>query len=161
MQRGIIVENSEVGASSLKLSRFLFRAVCSNFIIWGASQLVELNLRHVGNIRQKFGLYEAEIKRYMESSAIEEETKIASAKRKMIAANKNELLDKLFGIKSLNLSRKTLEAAYGAVNREQDGSPLSHWGIVQGLTRHSQSLQFADKRNEIDLAAGKILQIEF
>ena len=80
-------------------------------------------------------------RKYAESSATEEQAKIASAKRKMLAANKEELLDKLFGLnKALNLSRKTLEAGYDAVQRNQDGSPLSHWGIVQGLTRHSNKL---------------------
>jgi hypothetical protein len=161
LQRGIIVENSEVGASSLKLTRFLYREMCGNHIIWGASQVFELNLRHVGNIRAKFGMYAAEIKKYSESSATEEQAKIASAKRKIISANKDELLDKLFGIKSLNLSRKTIEAGYDAVNPDEDGNPRTQWGIVQGLSRHSQSLPFADKRNEIDIAAGKILQIDF
>jgi len=161
LQRGVIVENSEVGASSLKLTRFLYREMCGNHIIWGASQVFEFNLRHVGNIRQKFGMYAAEIKKYAEFSSTEEEAKISTAKRKMIAANKDELLDKLFGIKSLNLSRKTLEAGYDAVRRDQDGDPRTSWGIVQGLTRHSQTLPFADKRTEIDSAAGKILQINF
>lgn len=161
LQRGIIVENSEVGASSLKLTRFLYREMCSNHILWGASQVFELNLRHVGNIKAKFGIYAAEIKKYADSSATEEQAKIASAKRKMLAANKDELLDKLFGIKTLNLSRKTIEAGYEAVNPDQDGNRLSQWGIVQGLTRHSQTIPFADKRTEIDTAAGKILQIEF
>jgi hypothetical protein len=161
LQRGIIVENSEVGASSLKLTRFLYREMCGNHIVWGASQVFELNLRHVGNIRAKFGMYAAEIKKYAESSASEEQARIASAKRKIIAANKDELLDKLFGIKSLNLSRKTLEAGYDAVQREQDGDPRSQWGLVQGLTRHSQTIPFADRRMAVDQAAGKILQIEF
>jgi hypothetical protein len=161
LQRGIIVENSEVGASSLKLTRFLYREMCSNHIVWGASQVFELNLRHVGNIRAKFGMYAAEIKKYAESSATEEQAKIASAKRKMLAANKDELLDKLFGLKTLNLSRKTLEAGYDAVQRDQDGDPRSQWGITQGLTRYSQTIPFADKRTEVDVAAGKILQIEF
>jgi hypothetical protein len=161
LQRGVIVENSEVGASSLKLTRFLYREMCGNHIIWGASQVFELNLRHINGIRGKFGMYAAELKKYAESSATDEEAKISSAKRKTIAANKDELLDKLFGIKSLNLSRKTLEAGYDAVNPDQDGDPRTVWGLVQGLTRHSQTLPYADRRTEIDTAAGKILQIEF
>lgn len=54
-----------------------------------------------------------------------------------------------------------LDAGYEAVQTDQDGDPCSQWGIVQGLTRYSQTVPFADKRTEIDLAAGKILQIEF
>lgn len=106
-------------------------------------------------------MYAAEIKKYAESSATDEEAKIASAKRKIISGNKDELLDKLFGIKSLNLSRKTLEAGYDSINPDEDGDPHSAWAMVQGLTRFSQTLPFANQRNEIDAAAGKILQIEF
>ena len=37
LQRGLIAENSEVGASALKLTRFLYREMCGNHIIWGAT----------------------------------------------------------------------------------------------------------------------------
>ena len=161
LQRGLIVENSEVGASCLKLTRFLYREMCGNHIIWGASQVVELSLRHVGNVRQRFGMYQAEIKKYAESSATEEQAKIANAKRKIIASDKDELLDKLFQCRSVNLPRKTLEMAYEATKPDEDGSPLSQWGIVQGLTRYSQSIAFCNLRNQIDIEAGKILQIDF
>lgn len=39
--------------------------------------------------------------------------------------------------------------------------PGSVWGIVGGLTRLSQQSEYADKRVEIDQAAGKVLQIAF
>jgi hypothetical protein len=77
------------------------------------------------------------------------------------AATKEEVLDKLFGIRSLNLSRKLLTAGYEAALPEQDGDPRTAWGIAQGITRHSQTVPFADQRTVIDRAAGKILEIEF
>lgn len=159
LQRGVIVENSEVGASALKLTRFLYREMCGNHIIWGASQVREISVRHVGNARSKWQLYQYELKRYAESSVSDEEAKIASAKTRVIASTKEGVLDKLFGIRSLGLSRKALEAGYDAVNVAQDGPRETVWGMVNGLTRYSQSTPYADVRTDIDRAAGKLLEI--
>lgn len=160
LQRGVIVENSEVGSCSLKMTRFLYREMCGNHIIWGATKVVEISLRHVGDIRTRFGAFAAEVRRYAESSANEDEAQISSAKTKILGKTKDEVLDMLFG-KRLQLSRKTLEAGYDAVNRSEDGDPNSVWGIVQGLTRHSQTVPYADQRTAIDRAAGKVMQIAF
>ncbi len=159
--RGIIVENSEVGAAALKLTRFLYRAMCGNHIIWGASKVIDLSIRHVGQARNKWGTIAMEIRAYADESTGRESDMIAKAQTRTLAVNKDELLDLLFGKRSLGLSRKVLEAGYDAVLPAQDGDPLSAWGIVQGLTRYSQTLGVADKRTDIDRAAGKILEATF
>lgn len=159
LQRGVIVENSEVGASALKLTRFLYREMCGNHIIWGASQVVEFSLRHIGKARDRWSLYDAELRKYAEASASEEESIIESAKHTLIAGTKEEVLDKLFGIRSLMLTKKTLEASYDAVIPAQDGNANTVWGMVQGITRHSQTLPYADERTKLDKTAGKILEM--
>lgn len=161
LQRGVIVENSEVGAGALKLTRFLYRAMCGNHIIWGASKVLEISVRHVGNARSRWSLYQTAVARYMDSSASEEEARVAAARTTLIAADKEAVLDKLFGMRQLSISRKTLEAGYEAVNREQDGDPRTVWGIVQGLTRHSQGTPYADQRAQLDRAAGRIMEVAF
>ena len=158
--KGVIVENSEVGASSLKLSKFLGREICGNHIIWGTSKVVDLSIRHVGNAHSKWNGYISAVRQYADESVSEIEAKIATAKVKLIAATKDEVLDALFGKRqSHGLSRTTLEAGYDAVNQEQDGDPNTVWGFVQGLTRHSQTFGYADKRTDVDRAAGKILDL--
>lgn len=157
LHRGFIVKNSEVGASTLLLLRFLYREMCGNHIIWGAEQVTELSLRHVGNVRDRFSLWDTEIRNYLDKSASEDEAKIRSAQRKTIAGTKDDVLDAVFG-KKLGLSRKALEAGYDAVNPDEDGSPRSVWGLVQGLTRHSQTIAYADERTVVDRAAGKLLE---
>lgn len=158
LYRGLIVENSEVGASALKVTRFLYRYMCENHIIWGASEVGEVALRHVGSVKEKFNLWYAEAKRYAEESVSDEEAKIAAAKSKLIGASKEEVLDALFGKRSLGLSRKTLDGGYEAIVPEQDGDPNTVWGFVQGLTRYSQLEPYADARTAIDKAAGKVLE---
>jgi hypothetical protein len=157
LQRGVIVENSEVGASSLKLTRFLYREMCGNHIIWGAENVLEIAVRHVGDARQRWGLYAAKIREYADASASEDEARITRAKSMRIGATKDEVLDALFGKRGLGISRKNLDASYDAVVPDQDGDPNTVWGFVQGVTRHSQTLGYADQRTMLDKAAGRIL----
>lgn len=161
LQRGVIVENSEVGASALKLTRFLYREMCGNHIIWGASNVLEIKVRHVGDARARWSGYAAQIKKYAEESASDDEAIIASAQTMKIGSTKDEVLDTLFGKRALQLSRKAIEASYDAVLPDQDGDPRTVWGIVQGITRHSQTIPFADQRTALDRAAGKLMEITF
>jgi hypothetical protein len=157
LKRGVIVENSTVGASKLRLTRFLYRGMCGNHIIWNASEVTELALTHRGNIRDRMHAWDVEIKRYMNESATEDENRIESAKRKLIAATKEDVLDALFGKRIPALTRKALGASYDAVHPSQDGDARSVWGIVQGITRYSQTLPYGDVRTDIDRAAGQLL----
>ena len=46
--RGFMLRNSDVGAAALSLDMFLFRAVCSNHIIWGFHHVAGFRRRHIG-----------------------------------------------------------------------------------------------------------------
>lgn len=158
LKRGLIAGNSEVGGGSLWLLRFLYREMCGNHIIWGAEDIIEIRARHIGhNIREQFARWQVEIMKYLNESASVDEARIASAQSKRIAGTKEELLDALFGKRSIGLSRKVLEVAYDAVVVDEDGDPLTPWGFAQGLTRYSQTTPYGDERTRLDRAAGKIL----
>ena len=161
LQKGLIVENSEVGARALKFTKFYYDKMCGNHIIWGASDVVEIDIRHIGAARDKFQLYSADIRKYANESASDDEAVITRAKSTVIAATREEVLDKLFGLRQLKLSKKTIEAGLDAINLEQDGDPNTVWGAVCGLTRYSQTLPYADQRTEVDKAAGKLLEVSF
>lgn len=158
LYRGLIVENSEVGASKLRLTRFLYREMCGNHIIWGAEKVTELALRHVGTIREQLQSWGVEITKYLDASATGTELAIARAKSVTIAKTKDEVLDLLFG-RRLNLTRKALEGGYDACLPDQDGDPRTAWGMVQGLTRYSQTTPYADERTAIDRNAGRIMDL--
>ena len=158
--RGVIVRNSEVGEGSLKIMGFYFRDVCGNFIIWGVRQIAEISLVHVGKIHQRWNDATVRIRQYFDGAASLDQADFADVTRQ-IAGTKDEVLDTLFGLRSLNLSRKLLEASYDAVVPEQDGDARTRWGFAQGMTRHSQQTAFADERFALDRAAGKLLAIKF
>lgn len=160
LRRGLIVQNSEVGDKSLAFTRFFFRDVCYNHIIWGAEQVVEVRFRHVGDVGEKMQDALVEVRRYMDGAASAEEAELERFTAR-IADTKEEVVDKLFGIRSVRLPRKTIEAGYDAVVPEEDGDPRSVWGMVQGLTRVSQDEAYAEDRVEADRASGKLLQIDF
>lgn len=161
LYRGFIVINSEVGARSLGILRFYFRDVCGNFIIWGAEKVIEVRMQHRGQIRQKWDEALVQVRQYMDGSGSLDEARIKRAIKVKLGATKQDVLDRLFGIRSLGLSRKMLDASYEAVLPEQDGSPLTQWGLVQGMTRHAQATPYADERQDIDRKAGRVLSIEF
>jgi hypothetical protein len=57
--RGFMTWNSEVGSAVFGLTTFLYRYVCDNRIIWGATDVQELRIRHTGGAPERFA-YEGE-----------------------------------------------------------------------------------------------------
>lgn len=157
LKRGIIASNSEVGASKLRVLRFLYREMCGNHIIWGAESVVEIALRHVGDIRGRMSAWEGAIRQYADQSAVADEAAIQHAQTFRIAADKDQLLDAVFGKRIPGLTRTAIAAGYDAAIPDVDGDPLTPWGLVQGITRWSQTIPYADERTAVDVAAGKVL----
>jgi hypothetical protein len=161
MYKGLIYWNSEVGDKKIGCMKFLYNGMCGNHIIWGASEVVEFSARHVGNVRRQMAQFDVQIRRYANESVSDVEAKIQAAHSKVIESTKEDVLDFLFGKRQIGLSRKVLESAYNAVIPEQDGDPRTVWGMVQGLTRHSQTVPYADQRQQMDRASARIMKIAF
>lgn len=159
LARGFFVWNSEVGARSFGVSTFLYRSVCGNHIVWGAENVSEIRLRHVGAVDERFARQlTVELRRYSETSATQTEQWIVKARSFELGTTKDDVLELLFDKKIA--SRKVLEASYESTEQNpSDGNPRSAWGMVQGLTRVSQAAQNADKRHELDRAAGRVLEL--
>ncbi len=161
MYKGLIYFNSEVGESSIGAVSFYYNEMCGNHIIWGASGVTELKAKHVGTVRDRVQNWDMDIRRFADASTADDEAAMKAAVNMRIAGTKEELLDALFGKRSLGLSRKAIEASYDAVVEGEDGSPLTKWGFVQGVTRHSQTVKYADQRQVLDRAAGRLMSMEF
>lgn len=164
LARGFMVGNSEVGASAFWFLSFLYRHVCGNHIVWGAKQVSEIRIKHIGTADDRaFAEIKGQLLKYANESANDDEARIVTAANFILGASKDEVLDKLFGIKSIGISRQLLGAAYDAtVEFESDAvNPNSAWGMAQGLTRVSQDAAYADDRVAADRAAGRVLAIAF
>lgn len=165
--RGFIVENSEVGAKTLRIMTFFYRYVCCNHIIWGCKDVSEIALRHVGKVHDRLtpmlDQLHVELTRYANESVSDLEAKIKVAKTKVIAADLETLLDNLFTRLKGKVTRVQLKQSFELAekNRDIDGNPMSYWGMAQGITRRSQEAKFADERVELDRAAGHLVDMAF
>jgi hypothetical protein len=160
MYRGVFWRNSEVGECKWSGTFFLYDSICGNHIVWGARVLAEMAIRHVGNAREQYAELMAMCGQYLERSAREDEQRIAAAKVKLLGDGRSNVVE-FVAKKQLGLSLKDCDAAYTIAERfadEHNCLPNSAWGFVSGLTRLSQG-QWADARDRMDRAAGKILEL--
>jgi hypothetical protein len=167
INRGFFMWNSEVGASSLGLMTFLYDKVCGNNIVWGASEVSEFKIRHVGDTRVKgsFAQMAVELRQYAESSAVEAEMKIKSAKNYVLGGTKLDALEavlKIAGkarIPELNHKKLNQAIEVAETREERYGNPYTLWATVSGITEASQWAGHADDRMKMDRAAGKLLKV--
>jgi hypothetical protein len=168
LMRGTFVRNSEVGDGSLIFTYFLLDNVCGNHIVWGAQDVQEVRVRHVGTKTLENGLrkFRVQIAKYEDDSVSDLEAKIKKAMSFELGATKEEVIEALFKyarVKGLSpITKKRLTEAYKTAEENEDryGNPRTPWAMVSGLTQNSQGAH-ADTRNEVDYAAGKVLEIAF
>jgi len=163
LYRGFFLENSEVGSLSFWITTFLYNTVCGNHIVWGASNVKEIRVVHIGNNvkgRAASGM-EVQLKEYANESVSEIEGKIKVARTFTFGATKDEVVKFLYD-KRIS-TQSILESAFDEAEKHpEDGGdcdPKSAWGMAQGMTRLSQGSPFMDKRVEMDKAAGSILEL--
>lgn len=162
LNRGFWIENSETGASAIRITLFLFDFVCSNVLVWGARNVVEVKVNHVGRARERVLFDDSEarlaIEEYANRSTREDVQRIVQARKTLVADTREEVINDLYGMRLPGLTKTILEQAYATVERTpRYGDPRSIWGVVNGLTEVSQRLPHADARTEVDRSAGKIL----
>jgi hypothetical protein len=163
MMRGVFLWNSEVGAGSFKVRTFYLENVCGNHLVWWASHIKEVKVRHRGDrILSADREMVSQLRDYADAPASVDEGMIRRARLHTLGDDREKTVERIGGIKSLGLTRKEIEGAYeSAVLRESvaKSSPTTAWGLVHGLTRLSQGERHADQRNRMDRAGGKILAL--
>ena len=160
--KGIIASNSEVGKASIKFQAFCHEGVCGNHIIWGATNVVEMKRKHFGNLSGFLRDLRVWLTRWTGADTSKTTEMIAAAKRHVLGATYDDVEAK---VKGLGLAALTLKAIKGSWDMAEkwentaDATPNTAWGFVHGLTRYSQTLGFADLRQALDMAGGKILNL--
>jgi len=164
LARGFFVANSEVGARRFSLMTFLYEYVCGNHRVWGAQQIQEVSIVHIGRDQatKAFDAMRVELKRYTEASAAHDEMRVDAARNFQIAANKDDVIDAVFKLKIGGLSRSVLGRAYDLVDSQRSdwyGSPRTAWGLAGGITEIARDTPHADARHALDLAAGRVMDM--
>lgn len=165
LSRGFMTWNSEVGGGAFGFMSFLYEYVCGNHRIWGATNVAEFRVIHIGHgqDRKAFQQLTCELVKYAESSAADDEAKIEAARTFQIGASKDEVLNAVFALKSPLLTRSMIGKAYDVAEAQVDwyGSPRSAWGFAGGLTQIARDLPNANDRNALDTAAAKVMELAF
>lgn len=168
LMRGCFFRNSEVGDSSLVATFFAMQAVCGNHIVWGAQDVHEIRIRHVGGdpfLRAIEG-FETQLRVYADD-APEEERKIKAARDLILGSTKEEVLEAVVkyarshGLNAINAKRVGEAQTIAEAKEDWYGNPRSLWGVVSGLTQASQATSYADTRAEMDRQAGKLIEMAF
>lgn len=159
--RGFFVSNSEVGDASFRITTFLYEYVCGNHRVWGTQGVQELRIPHIGNADERaFAKLTLELRKFADRAAGEDEAKIESMQRFQLGATKDEVLDAVF---NLDVPKRLAGQVYELAEKREEwyGSPRSVWGFTGAMTEIARDLPNADKRVEMERAAGKVMQIAF
>lgn len=153
--RGFMVWNSEVGSASFGLQTFLYRYVCDNRIIWGATDVQELRIRHTGGAPDRFAYEGAKfLNRYANESTLLIEGQIKKAQEHEVAKD-----DK--GVEAWLRARgftQKMAVAARAKAEEENGSPRSLWNIIQGVTAEARQVAHTDTRVDLERKAGDLMR---
>ncbi len=162
LYRGVFWSNSEVGAARFRATMFLYETVCGNHIVWGAKTLAEVSIRHTGDARRGFVDAMRTISQRVNRAASEDTARIQAAKTHLLGPSKDKVIDFVYG-KQFGLSKTECEESYVLADRFADlhgNNPNTAWGFAAGVTRLSQQ-KYADQRDRMDRAAGKVLESAF
>src|SRR5262249_14657079 len=163
LMRGVFLWNSEVGAGAFKVRSFYLENICGNHIVWGASDVREIKVRHRGNgTLRADGEMAAQLRAYADAPASVEEEMIRLSRHYSLGQDRDETIKRVHGIKSIGVTLGEIEAAYDTAERWEHvakSPPTSAWGFVHGLTRLSQREEHADQRHRLDRAGGKVLRL--
>lgn len=158
MYRGILIRNSEVGASSVQIEQILFRYICGNHMLWGAVIDRKFRRRHIGanTLRDTVRTISTIAWEFAQASPARDEAIIRGLISNELAHTKEGVVDEL---RKIGFSKDQAEKAYDACERTEAVSPRSFWGIAQGTTRLSQDSTsgYQDDRYLLDQLAGKVL----
>lgn len=162
LMRGVFIWNSEVGGGAFSVQTFLLENVCGNHICWGASKVANFRMIHRGDNIKKFApRIMASLQAAQPTDLRPEEKMIQTAKARILGKDRKDVVETIYGRKTLSLAKRDVEAAYDwAIRYEHTAlsAPTTAWGFVHGLTRYSQTMKYADQRDALDTVGGKILE---
>ncbi len=169
LARGIMIWNSEIGDRSFGGMSFHYKAVCGNHIVWGAQDVFEFKIPHIGEAASRgFNQMRATVLEYQNAGASETELQIKQARQFELGANKTDVLEAVLGFaKKKNireLSPDKIEAAFDIAEEHRDWyntPPSTVWGMVNGLTEVAQQTKHTDRRVALDRASGKVMEMAF
>lgn len=152
MARGFFIWNSEVGAASFGISTFLFDYVCCNRIVWGATDVKEIRMRHTVSAPVRFL---EEIKPALLSYSNASTASIVEGIQKAKRARIDDVGDFL-----ANRFSKRMSEVLQTTHELEEGRPIeSLWDAATAVTAYARSIPYQDERVKLEREGGKIMQL--
>jgi hypothetical protein len=133
--------------------------VCDNRIIWGATNVKELRIRHTGGAPDRFA-YEGG--RYLQRYSEEATAPIVETVKKAQAFELPEAEKPGAGwetwLQSRGFTSGQARASIAAAKQEE-GQARSLWDIVNGVTAYARGIAYTDERVKVETAAGNLLNV--
>lgn len=156
LNRGFFVSNSEVGARTFTLTTFLFNEVCGNHIVWGASNVNTLTIRHSKGGPYRFDSEAAPtLLQYCNESVAREEGAIRAAQDILLPKDAEQLEKFLAPFK---FTKSEVKSGFDFAKAEE-GECRTVWQFVQGLTAYARGFDFIDARTDLERRAGSMLNL--
>ena len=156
MFRGVIVVNSEVGASTYRHIGFWLRSVCGNLLLSGVETVVQLDRRHVGRgfLPEVAGSF-VRLLRWLDRPESEDRRIIDAMLDARLGNTEQDAARELTRILK-GLPGSTATAALQRAAQTEPGDPFTYWAAWQGLTRISQDAGHMGDRFDLDLLAAQL-----
>ena len=144
LNRGFIVWNSETGARTFGLMTFLFNHVCGNLIIWGATSINKLLIRHTAGGPYRFDSQAGPcLKAFVDQPESEDVCQIRKAQQYLLPKDDAELVTLV--AKAGKFSRAEVREAVNFAKSEE-GECRTLWQLVQGGTAYARGFEYTDAR---------------
>lgn len=160
--RGFYAWNSEVGKCVFGLCTFLYRYACDNRIIWGASQVRELRIRHTSGAPERFAYEGAKyLRQYANESTQGIVAGIQAAQNLDIIKRERKKDEKVPGLSWLQSRGFTKKQAQGVLDTAtaEMGQARSLWDIVNGVTAYARAVPHTDERVALEAKAGDLMNL--
>ncbi len=172
VQAGVVIANSEVGASSLRISPMVYRLICTNGLISGS----ELRQHHVGRGLDPSEDGATEFYRDETCRAVDRAFWLKVVDTVDAAMNEalfGQLVDKLRLAAGEPLDAKPSEIVevvarrFGLTEAEQDGvlqqlalgADWTRYGVVNAVTRVAEDSETYDRAVELERIGGEVLDL--
>jgi hypothetical protein len=164
--KGFFAWNSEVGSQTMGIKTFLYRTVCCNRIVWDATQVKELRIRHSSKAPERF-FREARplLLSYAEVGTRDLTEQIERARSVSIARDiegaEAWLRARGFGQEQatsvVNLAGLDGGAEPDARGTVKATDPTNLWNIAQGISAYARGVPNTDERVRLETTAGDLL----
>lgn len=155
MFRGFYIQNSEMGARSLKLAAFYLRAVCMNRNLWGVEGFQEIKINHTRLAPDRW-LQQAQpaLTSYANGSQTKLIEGVKAAKEAKLVANEE---DAIAFLRDRKFSATKAKAILERGEREEGQQPRSAWDFAQAITADARDILNTDDRIGQEREAQRIL----